>query len=157
MRFYVKSFNNRSNNEKDNIIVYKEAPPNLEEYYQLFSSTGWVQVLGISENDLEKVLENTFYWVTAYEDEKIAGIGRLLSDGTLYALTCDIIVKPDSQKRGIGSTILSNLIARCKALKLKRVWLFAAPDKAGFYEKHGFFIRPTEAPGMQLGKFEYIT
>lgn len=83
-------------------------------------------------------------------------MGRLLSDRALYVLICDVIVRPDSQKKGIGSTILSNLIIKCTALELKKVWLLAAPEKAGFYEKRGFSIRPEEAPGMQLGKFEYL-
>lgn len=115
-----------------------------------------MQLLKVSKNCLEKVRDNTFYWITAYEDEKIVGVGRLLSAGALYALICDIIVMPDNQKKGIGSAILPKLIAKCKALDLKRIWLFAAPEKAGFYEKHGFSIRPSEVPGMQLGKFEYL-
>jgi N-acetylglutamate synthase-like GNAT family acetyltransferase len=65
-------------------------------------------------------------------------------------------VAPERQNRGIGSSILTKLINKCKELNLKRVWLFAAPDKAGFYEKHGFSIRPGEAPGMQLGGFEFF-
>jgi N-acetylglutamate synthase-like GNAT family acetyltransferase len=137
-------------------ITYKESPPTWQEYYQLFSSTGWVQVLKLSKNDLKKALDNTYYWITAYEDDQIVGIGRLLSDGALYALICDLIVIPNRQNEGIGSEILTRLINKCKALNLKRVWLFAAPDEARFYEKHGFSVRPNEAPGMQLGKFELL-
>ncbi|WP_440945635.1 GNAT family N-acetyltransferase [Methanosarcina sp. T3] len=135
-------------------IAYKEKPPTLQEYSQLFSSTGWVQILKISENDLKKVFENTWYWITAYQDGNIAGVGRLLSDGTLYALICDIIVMPDRQNMGIGTEILTRLVKKCQESNIGRVWLFAAPGKAQFYERHGFFIRPDEAPGMQLGKFE---
>ncbi len=137
-------------------IIYKESPPTWQEYYCLFSTAGWVEALKISENDLKKVLENTSYWITAYENERIVGIGRLLSDGALYALVCDVIGAPEGQNRGIGSSILTKLINKCTELNLKRVWLFAAPDKAGFYEKHGFSIRPGEAPGMQLGGFEFF-
>lgn len=137
-------------------IIYKESPPTWQEYYCLFSTAGWVEALKISENDLKKVLENKSYWITAYENERIVGIGHLLSDGALYALVCDVIVAPERQNRGIGSSILTKLINKCKELNLKRVWLFAAPEKAGFYEKHGFSIRPGEAPGMQLGGFEFF-
>jgi len=134
--------------------VYKESPPTWQEYSQLFSSTGWMQILKISEDDLKKVFENTWYWITAYQDGNIAGVGRLISDGTLYALICDIIVMPARQNRGIGTEILTRLVKKCQESNIKRVWLFAAPEKARFYEKHGFFIRPDEAPGMQLGEFE---
>ncbi|WP_410507308.1 GNAT family N-acetyltransferase [Methanosarcina hadiensis] len=135
-------------------IEYKKSPPTFEEYFQLFSSTGWMPVLRVSEDDLKKVFGNTWYWITAYQNEDIAGCGRLISDGVLYAFVCDIIVMPDHQNKGIGSAILKQLVKKCQEIGLKRVWLFAAPGKAGFYEKHGFTVRPGEAPGMQLGEFE---
>ncbi|MDY9927553.1 GNAT family N-acetyltransferase [Methanosarcina sp.] len=87
--------------------VYKESPPTWQEYSRLFSSTGWMQTLKISENDLKRVFENTWYWTTAYQDENIEGVGRLLSDGILYVLICDIIVLPDRQRMGIGTEILN--------------------------------------------------
>lgn len=62
---------------------------------------------------------------------------------------------PDNQNKGIGSAILKQLVKKRQEADLKRVWLFAAPGKAGFYEKHGFSVLPGEAPAMQLGKFEY--
>lgn len=136
-------------------IEYKTNPPTWQEYFRLFSSTGWMPVLGISEGDLKRVFDNTWYWITAYQNESIVGCGRLLSDGVLYALICDIIVMPDHQNKGIGSTILENLVKKCNEADIKRVWLFAAPDKARFYEKYGFSIRPNNAPGMQLGEFEH--
>lgn len=136
-------------------IVYKESPPTWQEYSQLFSSTGWIRILKISENDLKRVFDNSWYWITAYRNENIVGVGRLLSDGVLYALICDVIVIPAHQNMGIGSEILRRLVKKCQESNIKRVWLFAAPEKARFYEKHGFSIRPVEAPGMQLGEFEH--
>jgi N-acetylglutamate synthase-like GNAT family acetyltransferase len=136
-------------------IEYKESPPTLQEYFQLFSSTGWMPVLRISEQGLKKVLDNTWYWITAYQNESVVGCGRLLSDGALYALICDLIVMPDHQNKGVGVTILKHLVKKCQEMDIKRVWLFAAPDKTRFYEKYGFSVRPNEAPGMQLGEFEY--
>lgn len=131
-------------------IVYKAAPPTWQEYARLFSSTGWMPILNVSEDDLKRVFDGTWYWITAYQDENIVGAGRLLSDGILYALICDIIVMPYHQNKGIGSAILKRLVKKCKDSDIKRVWLFAAPGKASFYEKDGFSVRPTEAPGMQL-------
>lgn len=131
-------------------IEYKPGPPTWQEYVRLFSSTGWMPVLKISEDDLKRVFDGTWYWITAYQNESIVGVGRLLSDGVLYALICDIIVMPEHQNKGIGSAILKALVKKCQEADIKRVWLFAAPGKAGFYEKYGFSIRPIDAPGMQL-------
>lgn len=62
---------------------------------------------------------------------------------------------PDHQNKGAGGEILKHLVKKCQETDIKRVWLFAAPEKARFYEKYGFSIRPNEAPGMQLGEFEF--
>jgi N-acetylglutamate synthase-like GNAT family acetyltransferase len=136
-------------------IEYKTSLPTWHEYFQLFSSMGRMPVLKVSEDDLKKVFDNTWYWITAYKDQKIIGAGRLLSDEALYALICDIIVMQDHQNKGIGSTILKQMVNKCQETNIKRVWLFAAPGKAGFYEKYGFSVRPNEAPGMQLIEFEF--
>ena len=131
-------------------VVYKESPPAWQEYVRLFSSTGWMPVLQISEDDLKRVFDGTWCWITAYQDEDIVGVGRLLSDGVLYALICDIIVTPDHQNKGIGSAILKELVKKCQKADIKRIWLFAAPGKVGFYKKNGFSVRPIDGPGMQL-------
>ncbi len=137
-------------------IVYEESPPTWQEYARLFSSIGWMPVLKISEDDLKRVFDGTWYWITAYQDESIVGVGRLIADCVLYALICDIIVMPDHQNKGIGSAILKRLVKKCQEADIKRVWLFAAPDKAEFYEKCGFSVRPSDAPGMQLRDAEHI-
>ena len=90
-------------------IEYKTSPPTWQEYFQLFSSTGWMPILRISEDDLKRVFENTWYWITAYQNGSTVGCGRLLLDGALYALICDIIVMPDYQNKGIGNAILKQL------------------------------------------------
>jgi len=136
-------------------VEYRSDPPTSQEYFQLFSSTGWMPILKISENDLKRVFDNIWYWITASLNGNVVGCGRLISDGAMYALICDIIVMPDHQNKGIGSTILKKLVEKRQHADLKRVWLFAAQGKAGFYEKHGFSVRPADAPGMQLGEFEY--
>jgi N-acetylglutamate synthase-like GNAT family acetyltransferase len=136
--------------------VYKASPPTWQEYSRLFSSTGWMPILKIFEDDLKRVFDGTWYWITAYQDERIVGVGRLISDGILYALICDIIVTPDHQNKGIGGAILRQLVKKCQEADIKRVWLFAAPGKAGFYEKYGFSVRPSDAPGMQLCDVEYL-
>ena len=62
------------------------SPPTWQEYFQLISSTGWMSILKIPEDDLKRVFEGTWYWITAYQNGSTVGCGRLLLDGALYAL-----------------------------------------------------------------------
>ncbi|MCG6536682.1 MAG: GNAT family N-acetyltransferase [Syntrophales bacterium LBB04] len=132
------------------MITYKESAPAAQEYHELFVSTGWTRVIQVSADGLMTAINNSWYWISAYEDDKLIGVGRVISDGLLYALICDLIVLPANQKHGVGGGILSRLTKKCKDAGIKRVWLFAAPGTSLFCQRNGFIARPANAPGMQL-------
>jgi len=132
------------------MFEYKEMKPSLTAYKQLFVSTGWTASISISDEILQKVIDQSWHWVSVFENDLLIGVGRLVSDGGLYAFLCDMIVLPDYQNQGIGTSILGMLRAKCTEHNIQRVWLFSAPGRAPFYEKNGFMIRPENAPGMQM-------
>ena len=131
-------------------IKYTENPPQPEEFEYLYKSTGWDSTIEITEDSIKQVIKSTWYWVSAIHKNKVVGIGRLLSDGALYALVCDMIVLPEYQSNGIGKQILKKLKEKCFKENIQKVWLISAPGKSDFYEKLGFISRPDDAPGMQL-------
>jgi len=134
------------------MIVYKPVKPQLFEYRSLFESAGWTSSIAISDDVLKMAIDSSWYWVSAFDNGRLVGIGRLVSDGALYAFVCDMIVLPEYQAQGIGKSILKMLKGKCLENGIQRVWLFAAPGKAGFYMKNGFDIRSEDAPGMQMKK-----
>lgn len=136
------------------MIEYRTSKPTLHEYRHLFENTGWTSSITISDDVLLKAMDNSWYWVSAFDDETLIGIGRLISDGVLYALVCDMIVLHAYRKQGIGSAILKMLKDKCVENGIQRVWLCAAAGRAGFYVKNGFDIRAENAPGMQMKKVD---
>lgn len=125
-------------------------PPVLDGYRRLYESTGWTYATPVTRDNLRAALANTWCWASAYIGDEFAGAGRLISDGVLYAFLCDLIVFPEHQNKGIGSTLLEMLTAESGKHNIKRLWLFAATDKAPFYERFGFEVRSSRMPGMQL-------
>ena len=97
-------------------------------------------------------LDNSWYVITAYDNSELVGIGRVVSDGILYAMIYDMIVKPSHQGRGIGTDILQRLVEKCKVAGVREVQLFSARGKAPFYVKRGFVKRSEDGPGMALRK-----
>lgn len=96
-------------------IRFRDAVPDSGAYLRLFESTGWNQMYGAEAKELVLAISNSWYSVCAFNDEnELVGFGRVLSDGVLYALICDMIVAPAYQNQGIGSTILRKLIQRCR-------------------------------------------
>ena len=88
------------------MIKYWPSKPSLHEYRLLFESTSWILSISISDDIFQKAMDNSWYWTSVFDNEKLIGIGRLISDGVLYAFVCDMIVLHAYQKRGIGSAIL---------------------------------------------------
>ncbi len=133
-------------------IEYRTGKPDAAEFFELFETTGWNEEYKADVNDLDKVLENSWYIVSAYEGGRLVGTGRMITDGMLHAMIFDMIVYPEYQGKGIGAEILKMLVGKCKEYEIRDVQLFSAKGKAGFYEKNGFFRRADDAPGMQLKK-----
>lgn len=131
-------------------IAYKNSLPESEEYFNLFETTGWNKDYQLSEEEVYQAIQNSWYFISAYEGEKLVGFGRMICDGIMHALILDMIVLPNYQGRGIGSAILHRLLQKCKRHKIRDVQLFSAKDKFGFYQKHGFSQRPVNAPGMEI-------
>ena len=132
-------------------ITIKQAIPEAEEYFRLFETTGWNNGYNADKEELFAAINTSWYTLCAYNGEnELIGFGRLISDGVLYAFVCDMIILPEYQKQGIGSSILEALIQHCRKQKVRVLWLFSASEKSEFYKKFGFEERPTSAPGMQL-------
>ena len=134
----------------DSAIAYREQQPLAMDYDLLFETTGWNSIYQASPQELFQALSDSWYVLSAYENDQLVGFGRIISDGVLYALICDLIVNPASQGKGIGSTLLNKLIEHCRLRGIRVIWLFAAKDKSAFYRKFGFHERPADAPGMQM-------
>jgi len=133
-------------------IEYRQTLPDKREFFELFDTTGWNSDYRASPEEIHAAIGHHWCAVSAYEGDRLVGFGRVDSDGHIHAMIFDLIVHPEYQGRGIGHTILAHLIGRCRDAGIRDVQLFCARGKIGFYERHGFEVRPADAPGMQLRK-----
>ncbi len=131
------------------MITYQENLPSAETYFELFETTGWNQAYQVNMQQISQALSNSWCVISAYDQTQLVAVGRIVSDGVLYAMIYDMIVKPSYQGKGIGSAILHKLIAKCTAAGIRDIQLFSAKGKSSFYQKHGFIQRPDDAPGMR--------
>ncbi len=133
-----------------NDFLFKEAVPAIEEYWELFQTTGWNDEYNFTRREVESALKHSWYSVSVYQSKKLVGFGRIIADGIHHALIVDLIIHPRFQGQGLGARLLHQLVLKCKESKIRDVQLFAAENKFSFYEKAGFVKRPVNAPGMQL-------
>jgi ribosomal protein S18 acetylase RimI-like enzyme len=83
----------------------------------------------------KKAFENSHTVVFVFDDEKLIGFGRAISDGAYQAAIYDVAVLPEYQGRKIGKTIINSIIERIPQCSFI---LFAAPGKENFYRKLNF-------------------
>jgi ribosomal protein S18 acetylase RimI-like enzyme len=84
-----------------------------------------------------EAVSRTCTWFAARErSTDLVGIARLLDDGALHAALWDVIVRPDRQRRGIGSALVRLALEQCADRRL--VALVSTPAAIGFFESLGF-------------------
>ena len=86
------------------------------------------------------MLVNANLIITAWDQEKLVGIARTLTDFSYVAYLADLAVDEQYQKRGIGKQLIeetkSHLNSECMIV------LLAAPKANDYYQKIGFEHNP---------------
>ncbi|MBU3876389.1 GNAT family N-acetyltransferase [Faecalicatena sp. AGMB00832] len=71
--------------------------------------------------------------ITVYDDNKLIGCLRILSDGYYFGTITELLVLPEYQKQGIGSKLLQ----LAKDSTPTMLYFGAQPGLEEFYEKNG--------------------
>ncbi len=133
------------------MVEIKENILDINTFINLRALVGW-KVL--SEEQAKKALTNSLITISAYVDDKIVGMGRLVGDGAVICYIQDLVVHPDYRKIGVGDTIMKRLLAYVQEIRIDdtemMLCLMCAKGREKFYEKYGFIARPTQnlGPGM---------
>lgn len=84
-----------------------------------------------------EAIARTCTWFAAREtDDALVGVARLLDDGGLHASVWDLIVRPDRQRRGIGTALIRAILTRCADRRL--IALVSTPSAVPFFAAMGF-------------------
>ena len=100
------------------------------ELFVSFANKVWQGDYDIKET--QKALEKTIN-ITAYNDNKLVGCIRILSDGYYFGTITELLVLPEFQHKGIGSRLLN--LAKENAPTM--LYFVAQPGVEEFYEKNG--------------------
>ncbi len=87
-----------------------------------------------------KAFESSHTTVFLYNENRLIGFGRAISDGAYQAAVYDCAVVEAFQGKGLGRLIMENILSE---LSHCNIILYASPGKEGFYEKYGFRIMKT--------------
>ena len=133
------------------VITIKENIKNLDEFNYLYDAVGWE---AYDDNISKQALNNTFYSISVYDDDKIIGYGRLIGDTICFLYIHDVMVVPEYQGKKIGTLIMNKLLDKVKEIKKinpdMRVYLGASKGKEDFYRKFGLVDRKEASLGAGM-------
>jgi len=124
-------------------ITYNDTKKNLpvDQLYYLFSAAGWT---GSESTPDPYILQNfnvpfinSTLVISAWDNDRLVGAIRVLSDRIIRSVIYDLVVDPQYQGLGIGK----ELIRRCIAHFPNSEWLVQTEQHiSGYYEKLGFKV-----------------
>ncbi|MCP4606066.1 MAG: GNAT family N-acetyltransferase [Proteobacteria bacterium] len=124
-------------NRIDIKIGHQKLPFN--QILELYNSLKWfVYTKGEQKEKLLQAIQNSSYVVTAWDEEKLIGLARCLSDDVSIFYLQDILIKPEYQRQGIGSELLSKCLERYEHVRTKVLLTGAQVHQKLFYESFGY-------------------
>ena len=123
-----------------------------EDYVSLRTSVGWNN---FAKEQVATSINNAILNLTVVQKDKTIAMGRLIGDG-IYYLIVDVVVRPEYQGQGIGSTIIDMLLSYVEEHTPSggraSVQLIAEKGKEAFYINKGFKLIPHEFCGSGMRK-----
>ena len=71
----------------------------------------------------------------AFAEDRLIGACRAITDSEYHAFVYDVAVHPDYQGRGVGKSLMTQLLSQ---VSVWRVMLVADEEVQGFYRRFGF-------------------
>ncbi|MBP1043854.1 GNAT family N-acetyltransferase [Vagococcus sp. BWB3-3] len=120
------------------MITYREIKEiESEQLMDLYQSVGWVSYTANFAR-LKKGVANSLKVVTAWQEDRLVGLIRVVGDGQTIVYIQDILVNPTFHGKGIGSELMKRILAEYQEVRQTVLMTEEAPDIRHFYEKHGF-------------------
>jgi ribosomal protein S18 acetylase RimI-like enzyme len=109
--------------------------PAAEQVIELYRKSGLPRPVDDKER-MQAMLENSTFVLTAWDEEKLVGVCRCLTDWVWCTYLSDLAVDPNYKKSGIGRKLID--MTRKEVGELTMIVLLSVPDAFDYYPKVGF-------------------
>ena len=117
-------------------IQYKfEITPTTEQIIDLYDNAGLPRPT-IDKARIKKMYENSNLIVTAWDNEKLVGVSRAITDWCWSCYLADLAVRQGYQKLKIGKKLIG--LTKEKVGEQTMVLLLSVPTAMEYYPKVGF-------------------
>ncbi len=117
-------------------IIYKfDIIPEVETIIDVYKSSGINRPINDKER-IRKMFQNSNLIVTAWDDEKLVGIARSITDFCYCCYLSDLAIRKEYQNKGIGKKLIK--LIKDKIGEQSMLLLLSAPNAMEYYPKIGF-------------------
>ena len=109
-------------------------PINPEMLQLLYQQVDWAA--SRSPLEIQHMLDNSQLTLGVWDDDKLIGFARVITDNIYRAWIEDVIVDKAYHQQGVGSHIVDKLLKRLE--HIEEVTLNCVAELIPFYETHGF-------------------
>ncbi len=120
-----------------NIEIKENVIPSLNKLIEIYSNVGWNNYTN-NPKMLEASYKNSLKVISAWENDRLIGIIRVIGDGYSIIYIQDLLVLNEYQHNGIGSLLLDKIAKIYDNVYQKILLTEDQPNTIGFYEKCGF-------------------
>lgn len=100
------------------MITYKEFDHEIiNEVISLYEVLKWSAYLG-DKDKLVEAYKNSLYILGAFSNDKLIGFVRCVGDGEHVVLVQDLLVDPNYQKQGIGTTLFKKVWDKYSSVRM---------------------------------------
>ncbi len=119
-----------------NQISYKIGSiPETDQIIEVYKSSGITRPIS-DKNRIEQMYANSNLIVSAWDANKLVGVSRSLTDFCYCCYLCDLAVRFEYQKEGIGKRLID--ITKDEIGESTMLLLLSVPNAMEYYPKLGF-------------------
>jgi predicted N-acetyltransferase YhbS len=117
-------------------ISYRvDVVPTAEQVINLYNDAGLPRPTHDPKR-IRAMFENSDLIVTAWDENKLVGVSRTITDWVWCSYLADLAVSPDYKRSGIGKKLIE--LAREKIGEQSMLLLLSVPTAMDYYPKVGF-------------------
>lgn len=110
-----------------------------KEILPLYDSVGWINYTKNPEM-LQNAYCHSLKIYAAYENETLIGVIRVVGDGFSVIFIQDLLVKPEYQRKGIGTALIKKVLTEYKSVYQIHLMTDNNEKSVRFYKSAGFLM-----------------
>ncbi|GJQ07089.1 GNAT family N-acetyltransferase [Capnocytophaga cynodegmi] len=119
------------------IIYKKDYVPETMQIIEVYQSSGIRRPID-NVARIEKMYANSNIIITAWENKKLVGVARALTDFSYCCYLSDLAVRQEYQSEGIGKQLVEEVKKAIGTTEEISLLLLSAPNAMEYYPKVGF-------------------